>query len=1259
MRHVCTFTRSSVAKRPALVLFLVITAALRVAAFEWPPEQVRFDLLSVQDGLPNSSISGIVQDPHGFMWFSTQAGLSRYDGYEFVTYEHDPSDTNSLSHNLIQTIYMDTDGTLWLGTYGGLNHFDPTTETFRVFEHDPNDPDSLSNNVVVAITRDAVGDLWVGTLNGLNRLNEADGTFDRYHPVPDDPQSLPAKVVRSLHVAEDGTLWVGSYGGLSRYLPARDGFETFAPVDGNPRSLPAPAVMTICDDPNDPNILWIGSWDGGVSAFDPRTGTARTIELPDSRVYAARFDRAGRLWVGSWGGGLMLVDPETGDTRRFPYGEREQVPHGVIYSLLEDDSGIMWIGTNGGGLAKYIDEHNRFRFVVNDPEAQSSLPAGKVYAIEEDRDGAVWCGVYSGGLSRIDPQTGAVTTYRHDPDDPASLSDDIVNAILHDSAGNLWIGTNEGLNRFVRETGDFERYHSATNAPWLPEDIIFQITETSDGRFWFGSNTGGASVYNPATGEYQIFAAESAPPTVSDPLVRDIVEDRDGRIWISTNNGLDRYDPRTGEMRHYRNDPERPDTLSSNNTRDVLVTSDGTVWIATSGGGANRYHPETDSFSSFSVKNGLVSNNVLAVTETEPGVLWFSTLRGISVYSRGTNRFSSVTAGTGLLTNELTGAALLTSGGELFVGSVAGITVIDRDDRAPSVSYDPPIVLTSFKVAATPVTPEQGADDSFEEISIEHADGFITAEFAALDFSNPSWNQYRYKLDGLDEKWTAAGTRNYLSYANLDPGEYTLRIRGAGSSGNWSSREIALPIRVLPPWWRSGWAYGVYVLAAAGVLVAAALYAAHRRRRAQAQMKKQLRINTELERMVHQRTAEIERARRDAETASEAKSRFLANMSHEIRTPVNGIMGMLSLLEKTGLSDDQRSYLAHSHLAAENLSMLVDDLLEFESIGDARLRLERTPFNVADTLRFVCNLLEPRAEAKRLSLGLSVDLVQDKRWVLGDQHRFVQIMSNLLSNAVKYTDSGTITVSATMDSGQGDGTPEYRFQVSDTGTGIPKESLDAIFDSFTQITSGYSKGGGGVGLGLAIVRQLVSAIGGSVSVESTLGQGSTFTVSLPLPITAEPEPQSGSPESTATDGLAKGRRVLVCEDEAINRLYVVRHLNALGIETDVAGTGPQAVEKAVTGSFDVILMDLGLPEFDGLEATGRIREHERSSGADRRTPIVALTAHSYATDVERCYQAGMDDFISKPIAERTLDDKIRTWMATEIDAQSDQEVPSH
>lgn len=1235
-----------------------------------PAQTVRFDALTLSDGLVSGSVSGIVQDDRGFIWLSTQAGLNRYDGYGMLTFANDPFDTNSLSNNLIQSTYLDSDGSLWLGTYGGLDHFDPQTETFTSYRHDSEAADSLSNDVVVAIARDATGALWVGTLDGLNRLDEETGTFTRYGVGED---VLPNKVVRDIHLDSRGTLWVGTYGGLSQYDASQDTFETWGATPADPDrdrdgGLPSLFVMDIIDDPADPDRLWVGTWGGGVSLFHRDRGVVDTIPLDGDEVYKLLVDANNTMWVGTWGSGLHLVDPDERRVRQsIPAQPRTQdaLSHDVIYSLFEDASGIVWVGTNGGGVNLFVPWKNRFVTYQHLPDERNSLASGKVTGIYVDPDGTEWYGVYGAGLQRRDPQTGTFTSYRHDPQDPASLSNDIVNVITRTRDGSLWIGTNQGLNRYLPERGEFKRYLADGGEGALPEDVIFEIYEDQSGLIWLGTNTHGVVIFDRETDTFETLANQPGDrSSLSDNLVRVVREDRRGTVWVGTNRGLNRLDRATRSFSRYYHDVDDSSTLSSDNIRDIHTDSDGTLWIATGGGGLNRYDEEQDSFDYISTREGLPSNHLQRIVESPDGELWVGTRAGVAIYDRDTETLRTLDESDGLVGSEMTVGAFVTPEGRMFLGSASGVTVIDSQFEE-DFEVAPPVVLTSLFVPGREMDDTDLSTIEEKGITLHPGDSYLSFSFAALDFSDPEQNTYSYRLTGFDEEWISAGRRNFGSYTNLNPGSYELQIIGAGSRGNWNSRGVTIPIKVEPPFWATPTAYLGYVMLVVATLSAIVVHLRRRHLAIQGRLSEQEQINRHLDQKVQERTEEIQRARLEAEEASRAKSLFLANMSHEIRTPLNGMTGMLSLLSQTPLDETQRDYLRYSRVAAGNLDTLVNDILDFERIEAGKLKLSEKTFSVTESVNYVCRLFSEAAEERGLSLTHSHELGSAADTVRGDQGRLIQILTNLVSNAVKYTDHGSIAVHVTtvptehaLPRGEQAHSDLYTFTVTDTGRGIPEELQEQIFDRFIQLDSGYTKTTRGVGLGLAIVRQVTRAMGGSISVESGRGMGATFRVTIPFEAVPDPPMEQISPPTQgvgqrgtigrdehrdAVAPITSQRRILVCEDEAISRLYITRHLTRAGYTVEEVEDGLSAVERTMAGTFAAVLMDLGLPEISGLEATERIRAQEQSLGK-ARTPIVALTAHSYEDDIQQCLAVGMDDFVSKPVHEQLLHEVLQRLM---------------
>ncbi|HEY0976562.1 MAG TPA: ATP-binding protein, partial [Flavobacteriales bacterium] len=527
------------------------------------------------------------------------------------------------------------------------------------------------------------------------------------------------------------------------------------------------------------------------------------------------------------------------------------------------------------------------------------------------------------------------------------------------------------------------------------------------------------------------------------------------------------------------------------------------------------------------------------------------------------------------------------------------------------------------------------------EVSIPHSTNMITFEFATLEFASPSSHQYQYKLDGFDPDWISSGTEHSAVYTNLDPGTYTFRVRGDNRDGIWDTKGTSFKLIVLPPWWRTWWAYAFYAIALVG-----GVFAFIRIRTSGLNRQKEL-----LERTVAERTTELSRKkdeadaqRKRAEQSEQVKQQFLANMSHEIRTPMNAIMGMSTSLKRNEHLPAQESYLDAIAQSSENLLVIVNDILDLSKIEAGKLELEQVPLDPREVLRSVVDVLRHRTEEKGLLVRMEVDPAVPAR-VIGDPTRLHQVLMNLVGNAIKFTERGSVRITLQVKEQLSEAVM-LRFVVTDTGIGIAPENLARVFDEFAQGDSDHTRKYGGTGLGLSISKRLVYMQGGTITAQSELGKGSAFTVVIPYGIAAQgtrttvQAPDNTQPATRRPATHSTPWRILLAEDNRFNVVVAQDELNHTypGVHIDVAPNGSIAVDMVQANTYDLVLMDVQMPVMDGYEATRAIRA---LPGDTSRIPILAMTANVMKAEVDRCLEAGMDGFIPKPFRREELVEAIR------------------
>ena len=843
-------------------------------------QKIRFDRISLEQGLSQGTINAILQDRQGFMWFGTEDGLNRFDGYSFTTYKHDSADPASLSHSFIWDVVEDRKGMLWVGTNGGgLNRWDPTSFEFTRFPHDPDDPNTPSLDRVRVLLPAGDETLYIGTDGGgLDRFDPATDTWSHYRHEPEDPGSLSHDRIRSVLEDRGGNLWVGTYGGgLNRLDPVTGRFEHYRHDADDATSLSDDKVYSLYEDGD--GIVWVGTYTGGLNRLERASGGfTRFDHDPDDprslgagRIRSIYQDRTGVLWVGTDSGLFEWVGDRDGFVGH-PHrsSDARSLSDDKVTAIYEDRGGVLWVGTKGDGLNKRNPSTTFFDLTKKDPTIPTSLNNDVVAAIQSDPShDLVWIGTFGGGLNRLDRGGATCEYYTHDPGDPHSLGDDRVMSLLLDRQGILWIGTYDGgLDRFDPGTGRFTHYtHDPSDPDSISANSVMALYEDRSGRLWIGTFEGGLNRLDPDDDRFVRYRHDPENPrSLGSNTVTSFFEDAAGVLWIGTDGGgLNRLESDSDTFRRYNHEPNDATSLSSDVVWSIHEDHDGTLWIGTQGGGLNRWESadrkaDRPVFTRYTERDGLPNNLVYGILSDDDGHLWISTNKGLAKFDPQTEIFKNYDTTHGLQSNEFNfGAYHRGANGEMFFGGIKGLNFFD-----PSVVRDnehvPPVVLTSFLKLNQRVDLEQPLSQT-EEITLGYKDYVVSFEFAALDYAAPEKNNYAYKLEGFDGDWIELGTTRRATYTNLDAGDYVLRVKGSNNDGVWNEQAVALGVHVLPPPWKTWWAYSLYGMALIGAVLSYT--------RAQAQkLRREAEYSRKLEKDVQARTQELAQRNDDLQQAN-------------------------------------------------------------------------------------------------------------------------------------------------------------------------------------------------------------------------------------------------------------------------------------------------------------------------------------------------------------------------------------------------------
>ena len=1224
----------------AFRLLAILAACHATVASLAAQDRVPFRHLTIADGLSQGAISSIVQDRRGFMWFGTKDGLNRYDGHEFVVFRHDATDPTSVSGSEITALFEDSRRRLWVGSHGGVDRFDRIRERF---EHVASSP----TQDVSGFAEDRDGNVWVAAgAEGLFRLKAGSAgpvVVERFAHSPTDPSSIGGGRVRAVLVDRRGELWVGTDSGLARRATSDGRTVTFARVSGGleaPGGAIDPSVSALLEDAG--GRLWIGSR-AGVSVLDSaRTGTRhyyhryRSFRFGWGEAIGLAVDRAGSLWM-TTRSELMRLDPSTGAFTYYRHDVQDaaSINSNLPTAIYRDRSDVLWVGTNGYGLSVHDPKADRFHTFRRPETWLSRLSGFSVYTLFEDRTGTLW--IDAGLLYKWNRSTGALRSFETTSDRPNDFGNTGVWSVIEDPRGFLWAATYQGLYRHEIATGRSRLYrHDPRDSAGLPEQTVYDVFRDREGAVWAVTENFLARLADPVRGRFETWRHKTVA-TQRRWIFPSTIQDAQGALWLGSDQGLTRFDPRTGALRHYRHDPRDPRSLSNDALRAILPDPrrpDRYLWVGTAGGGLNRLDLDSNTFTALTERNGLPNNVVYGLLPDSSGRLWISTNKGISRFDPTTGQFRNYDANDGLQGNEFnSGAAFRSRRGELFFGGTEGFSYF-RPEAVTDNPHAPAVAITGFRRGNRYETVRDSGTallatiSETDTLSLSYRDAVLTFEFAALEYSAPAKNRFAYRMVGFNDDWFEAGAVRAATFTNLPPGRYTFQVRASNNDGVWNRQGTSLAIIITPPWWRTWWAYALYSSIALALLVVARRYEVGR-----------LRLASRLE-VEHMETEQLRRLDR-------ARSQLFANVSHEFRTPLTLTLGPLDDLLAGAHGPLSPSAVEQVDLARRNAARVLDlinEILELARAEAGRVTVRARRLDLGPFVDDVARSFLPLAERKVIAYDIQVPA--ESIVAVGDPELLERALSNLLANAFKFTpDGGTVRVILA----RGDGTA--LITVRDNGPGIPATDVDLVFDRFHRAAS-TAGAHPGTGIGLALARELVLRHGGSITVKSEEGFGSTFVVTLPTGSTHLPPEQMADdgaaapwvprarpmlmpadslaiePAVSGTGAMADAddvTTVLVVDDNAEIRAYVTRHLSP-PYRVLEAADGQQGLELARRHLPDLVLSDVMMPVMDGYALCRALKSDPETDFL----PVILLTARAEAEDRLAGLTERADDYLTKP-----------------------------
>lgn len=1236
---------------------------------------IHFDHISLADGLSHSTINAICQDSIGFIWLATDDGLQRYDGTSLKTYKN-TTDTNSLSNNQVMELYLDSEGRLWVGTMNGLNLYNQYSDNFtRIYLSN----ETPASNVIRSINEGGDKKIYVGTHFGLFVI---ENQFNKSHNLIDDFEtesfaSTTGKVTainerHALSIIRDNqnNILVATLGPELNVINTSENsiklvnYQSFL-NNKYQGALTNPMRKVLFED-SDKNI-WIGTESMGVIKWNRKNNSFSHILLPKEGsgignipIHCFYQKNKNELWMGTDGAGIFIYNVDEGSFSNIRHdpGNQKSLSNNVVYDIFSDKSGIIWIGTFHSGVNKYTPSIAKFGRVIYDQSDEEGLSYPIVSSIFKDNADNLWVGTDGGGLNLKKPNGSGFIHYRHKYNDLKTLSSNTIISICQDSAENMWFGTwGGGVNRmnidgtFTRFIVDNEKTGTITN------NNIWDLYCDNKGRVWLATFGSGINVYIPALNKfYSYIPYIDSINNVQAKTVNCLFADADNVLWVGTTVGIIKVN-----LNQYKENPDKINYkvfsrkgIKLNDKRVNAIHQDkrGYYWFGTNSDGLQCYDPNSKSVKSYTISDGMPSNTIRSILEANDGTLWVSMSTNLIKFNPLTEEISVYEAGDGLQSAEFTNAHFKDANGKLFFGGTKGYNAFFPDDISPNKNLAN-VVITGIRIYNKPVRSNQQFNNRIllknditvtNNITLKHDEGFITFTFAALEFTNPSKNQYAYKLEGLEENWNYVMNRNEAVYTGLSPGSYLFKVKASNNDDIWTEGCAEMEVTVLPPWWKTWWALLAYIVLLLILLFALIKFILYQER-------KEHRI--EVERLNAEKFKEL----------TEMKLMFYTNVSHEFKTPLTLIIAPLKKLMQQELDGSAQKQVNTIYKNSKRLLRLINQFIDIRKLDKGELKIEPHYGDLVKYINEICFSFKEYAEENHIKLTFKS--LFSRLNLTFDKDKIEKILFNLLSNSFKFTPpNGHIEVVVKPTGNNSPMKYNKRWEnyemvdiiVKDNGDGIPDEHLSQIFKRFYKLelesSDNYKYGSG---IGLSLVKKLVEIHQGEITIKSKVNEGTVVKVTLPFKkdavqpldddkedkqeveyvISANTIEQKSEVDERPSKTNTNFKTLLIVEDNFELRSFLKDHFvdkyNVL-----LAGDGKKGWEVCKNKHPDLIISDVMMPEMDGIQLCEQVKsDHETS-----HIPVVLLTAKTSEIHVLEGLNKGADDYISKPFSVDVLELKL-------------------